>query len=152
MKHLLIIHHTQSGNTLELAHAVRDGAKLEEGVEVRFQRAFDSGLEDLKWCDALLIGTPEYNGYMSGAVKDFLDRTYYPAQEVVRDNLPYAVFVSAGNDGTNAVRFIDRIARGYPLKKIAEPIIVVGEVTPQALEKCGELGQTVAAGLTLGIF
>lgn len=152
MKHLLIIHHTQSGNTLKLAHAVRDGAELEEGVKVRFQRAFDSTLEDLQWCDALLIGTPEYNGYMSGAVKDFLDRTYYPAQETVRDNLPYAVFVSAGNDGTNAVRFIERIARGYPLKKVAEPLVVVGEVTPQALEECSELGQTVAAGLTLGIF
>lgn len=152
VKRLLIVHHTQSGNTESLARAVERGARQESGVEVDFRRAFDTGLAELQACDALLLGTPEYNGYMSGAVKDLLDRTYYPAQEGLRDNLPYALFVSAGNDGTNAVRFVDRILRGYPMRKVADPIIVVGEVTDEALARCEELGQTVAAGLALGIF
>ena len=88
---------------------------------------------------------------MSGALKDFFDRTFYPAQGRIR-GLPYALFVKAGNDGTGAVTSVERIARGYPLTRVAEPLIVRGEVTREDLERCEELGQTLAAGLTLGIF
>jgi multimeric flavodoxin WrbA len=151
MKRLLVVFHSQSGNTEKLARAVVRGAQVEEGVEVRLKRAFDTTLDDLIECDGVVFGTAEYNGYMSGALKDFFDRTFYPAQARV-NNKPYAVVVSAGNDGTFAVQFIDRIARGYPLKCIAEPIIVVGDVDPAAEASCEELGETFAAGLSLGIF
>jgi multimeric flavodoxin WrbA len=151
MKRLLIVFHSQSGNTEKLARAVARGARVEEEVEVRIQRAFDTTLDDLIGCDGVVFGTAEYNGYMSGALKDFFDRTFYPAQGLV-NNKPYAVVVSAGNDGTFAVQFIERIARGYPLKRIAEPIVVVGEVDPAAEARCEELGETFAAGLALGIF
>ncbi len=88
---------------------------------------------------------------MSGAVKDFMDRTFYPAEGKV-DGLPYALFVSAGNDGTGTVRAIERIATGYRWKAIADPVIVVGEPDAPALARCRELGQTLAAGLALGLF
>ncbi|MFO1427947.1 MAG: hypothetical protein U1F11_13445 [Steroidobacteraceae bacterium] len=88
---------------------------------------------------------------MSGAVKDFFDRTFYPAENRTV-GLPYAVFVSAGNDGTGTVAAIERIATGYRWKRVAEPLIVVGEPTPAALDRCRELGATLAAGLALGIF
>ena len=88
---------------------------------------------------------------MSGALKDFFDRTYYPA-ESYQLNLPYAVFISAGNDGSGAVRDIDRIAKGYPLRKIGEPLIAVGDITPEHLEQSEEFGLAMAAGLSIGIF
>lgn len=151
MKRLLVVFHSQSGNTEKLAQAVVRGARVEDEVEVRIQRAFDTSLDDLVACDGVVFGTAEYNGYMSGALKDFFDRTFYPAQGKVT-NKPFAVVVSAGNDGTFAVQFIERIARGFPLKRIAEPIIVVGEVDAAAEARCEELGETFAAGLALGIF
>ncbi len=88
---------------------------------------------------------------MSGALKDFFDRTFYPA-EPHQLNLPYALFISAGSDGTGAVREIDRIALGYPLRKVAAPLILHGEIHQPQLESCREFGHSMAAGLSLGIF
>ena len=151
VKRLLIVFHSQTGNTQRLAQAVQRGAGREPEVVTRLVRAFDAAVDDLLACDALLIGTPENLGYMSGAVKDFFDRTYYPAHGRV-DNLPYAVFVSAGNDGTNTVVQIERIARGYRFKKVADAVIVRGEVTDDGLARCEDLGHAMAAGLVFGIF
>lgn len=153
MKHLLLVYHSQSCRTEALAHAVYRGATdpAIDGVDTRLKLAGESGLDDLLWADAVILGTPENFGYMSGAMKDFLDRTYYPAQGLV-EGMGYALFVSAGNDGTGAVRAIRRIALGYPLKEIVAPIIVRGEVHASNLEACQELGMTVAAGLELGMF
>ena len=150
-KHLLIIYHSQSGNTGQMAKAVNRGSQGEETVETRLLRAFDAGLDDLRWADGLLFGTPENFGSMSGALKDFFDRTYYPA-EPYQLNLPYALFISAGNDGSGAVRDIDRIAKGYPLRKISEPLIANGDINQQHLEQCEEFGLAMAAGLSIGIF
>ena len=89
-------------------------------------------------------------GYMAGAIKDFFDRTFYPAQDRVQ-GLPYAIFVSAGNDGTGAVGSIERIALGYRFRKCAEPLIIKGDPGAEDLQRCADLGQTLAAGLALGI-
>jgi multimeric flavodoxin WrbA len=151
MKHLLIIYYSQSGNTTQLARAVFRGCQQETDVETRICEAFDANLEDLLWADGLLFGTPENFGTMSGALKDFFDRTYYPAEQYEL-NLPYALFISAGNDGTGAVREIDRIVSGYPMKKIAQPLIAKGEVSRDHLQKCEEFGLSMAAGLAMGIF
>lgn len=151
MKTLLIVYHTQTGNTAKLAQAVYQGARQVSDTHTRLLRAFDTTLDDLRTCHGVLLGTPENFGYMSGAMKDFFDRTFYPAQPY-QLNLPYALFISAGNDGTGAVRHIDRILLGYPLRKVAEPVICRGIVTEAHLTQCEELGLTLAAGLDLGIF
>jgi len=151
MKRLSIIYHSQSGNTRQLAEAVAAGAREEEGLIVSLKAAFNAELGDLLSADGLLFGTPENFGTMSGALKDFFDRTYYPA-EPYQINLPYGVFISAGNDGSGAVREIDRIALGYPLRQVAEPLIAKGEISPQHLQQCRELGLSMAAGLVMGIF
>ena len=151
MKHLLIVYHSGGGKTEAMAQAVHAGAQCEPDVETRLQRAFASGLDDLLWADGLIFGTPENFGYMSGALKDFFDRTFYPA-EPYRLNLPYALFVGAGNDGSGAVREVERIALGYPLRKVAEPVVVVGELCARHLTACSDLGQAMAAGLSLGVF
>jgi len=151
LRRLLIVFHSQGGSAERLADAVLRGARRADGVEVRAVRALDASLDDLLWAQAVIFGTPENFGYMSGALKDFFDRTFYPAQGKVAQ-LPYALFVKAGNDGTGAVTSVERIARGYPLRRIAEPVVVRGEVGEQDVARCEELGETVAAGLALGIF
>jgi multimeric flavodoxin WrbA len=151
MKHLLIVYHTQSGNTGQLAAAVYAGAQEETEVETRLLKASQAGLEDLLWCDAVLFGTPENFGYMSGMLKDFFDRTYYPA-EPYELNRPYGLFISAGNDGQGAVRECDRILTGYPMKKVLEPVIARGEITEGHRQLAREMGQTLACGLAFGIF
>jgi len=134
-----------------MADAVLAGAEAAGGTENRLLRAFNATTEDLIWADGLLLGTPENMGYMSGAIKDFFDRTFYPAQGKI-NNLPYSIFISAGNDGAGASSQIQRIARGYPFKLVAEPIIAQGDLTPEHLDLCHELGQTLAAGLEFGVF
>lgn len=150
-KKLLIVYHSQSGATAQLAAAVRAGAQREEDVEVILRRAWDAGLEDLAYCDALLLGAAENSGSLAGAMKDFLDRTYYPAQARAL-HLTYGLFISAGNDGRGAVTLMQRILSGYPMKQVCDPVICRGEVSSRSLARCEELGQTMAAGLALGIF
>lgn len=134
-----------------MVEAVKQGvAEAGEDVELRALPALEAGVDDLLWAHGLLIGTPEHFGYMAGAIKDFFDRTFYPVQGRV-GALPYAIFVSAGNDGTGAVTSIERIALGYRWKRCAEPLIVIGEPSDTDRQRCAELGQTLAAGLALGV-
>lgn len=149
-KRLLIVYHSQSGNTEQLAQSVLRGAQREPEIEVHMLRAWDAGTEDLLNCDGLLLGTPENFGYMSGALKDFFDRTYYPCENRLH-GLPYAVFVSAGNDGSGAVREIGRIANGYGWKLVAEAVIVRHAVNADGLAACEALGEGFAAALASGI-
>ena len=151
-KRLLLVFHSQSGRTAQLTAAVASGASaLSDEVELRICRAPSAGLDELLWAEGLLLGTPENFGHLSGLMKDFLDRTYYPA-EGKTIGLPWAMFVSAGNDGSGAVTALERIALGYQWKKAAAPVIVKGEPDAAALSRCSDLGQTLAAGLALGLF
>ena len=151
MSKILILYHSQTGSTEKMAYAVTDGAKIIENTEVVLKRAQDATLDDLLRADGLAIGTPENFGYMSGMVKDFFDRTFYPAQDQVFRK-PYVVFISAGNDGTGALRAIERIAQGYKFKMVYEPVISRGKLTEDDLAKCRELGSVLAAGCQAGIY
>ncbi|OQY45932.1 MAG: flavodoxin [Desulfobacteraceae bacterium 4572_87] len=123
------------------------------GVEVFLKRASDATLQDLLSCHGLVIASPEYFGYMSGMVKDFFDRTYNEARgkkEIFKK--PYAVLISAGNDGTGALNHIERICLGYPFKKIMAPVMAKGTVREETLDQCETLGKTIAAGCREGIY
>lgn len=153
---LLIVFHSQSGRNAALAKAVRDGVRvaaqeIETELLLRYKRAWEADSADLMWCDALVLVTPENFGYLSGAMKDFFDRSFY-ALEPLQRNLPYALVVGCGNDGSGAVRQLERIARGYPFKAVAEPLIVHGVPDKNALRQAFELGQSVALGSAMGIF
>lgn len=150
---LLIVYHSQSGNTLKMAEAVARGAREIEGVKVVLKKALESGAEDLLECDGLVLGSPEYFGYMCGALKDLFDRTY----EQVRGHKrifrkPYAVFISAGNDGQGALMNIEKICLGYQFKKVYQPVLAKGPVSEEILRQCEELGRTIAAGCEAGIY
>ncbi len=151
MAKILIVYHSQTGNTQKMAEAVAEGARQIEGVSVELKRAGDTTTEDLLAADGLAVGTPENFGYMAGMVKDFFDRTFYPAHEKVFRK-PYVVFVCAGNDGTGALRAIERIALGYKFKMVYNPVVCKGKVTEETLEKCQELGGVLAGGCVEGIY
>ncbi len=151
--HLLIVWHSKTGNTERLKDAVLKGAHHPdiENVEVRCLHTSEAGPDDLRWAHGVLLGTPENFGYMSGQMKDFFDRTYYEVEDELKP-LPFAIFISCGNDGRGAVREIRRIVKGYPFNEVQEPVIVRGEITEEGLERCEELGMALAAGLEAGIY
>ena len=153
MTSILIIYHSQTGNTRRMAEAVAVGAASIENATVLLRHASEATIEDLFQSDGLVIGSPEYFGYMAGMVKDFFDRTYETARgkkEVFRK--PCGVFISAGNDGSGALASIERICIGYPFKKVLEPVIARGKIDAVTIGRCEELGQTIAAGCDAGIY
>ena len=152
-RHLLIVYHSQSGSTRQMAEAVIRGARHAEieGVEVRVRDALDATAEDLLWADGFLLGTPENFGYMSGAMKYFLDRVYYPCEGKVAGR-PYALFVRAGNDGSGAITAINRILTGLAVKQVQDPLLIAGDFDEKRLVECEDLGMLMAAGLESGIF
>lgn len=151
MTKILIVYHSQTGHTRQMAQAVAEGAQAIEHTEVILKEAGEATIGDLLDCSGLAIGTPENFGYMSGMVKDFFDRTYSDAQDKVFRK-PYVVFISAGNDGTGALRAVERIALGYKLKNVFTPVLAKGKITAEILEQCRELGGTLAGGCALGIY
>ena len=153
MKHLLLVYHSQSGTTDRMADAVLRGARHQDidGVEVRAVDALSADAGDLLWADAFILGTPENFGYMSGAMKYFLDRVYYECLDRI-DGKPYALFVRAGNDGTGAISSIERILKGLAVRRVQEPLLIAGEFDESRLEECEMLGMTMAAGLEAGVF
>ena len=151
MKSLLIAYHSQSGASAQLARAAWHGATAEPGVQVTVRRVWDAGVQDLVQAQGVLLVAAENSGALSGGMKDFLDRTFYPA--IARGLvLPYALLVSAGNDGRGAVRQAERIMSGYPFPPAAESLVLRGEVSDAHLQASRELGQAFAAGLVMGIF
>ena len=151
MKNLLIVYHTRGVKTTQLAEAVFRGAAAESSVNVRLVRCADAGPQDVLDADALVLGTPENFGYMSGMMKDFLERIFYECEGKI-EGRPWALLVSAGQDGAGAITSVERIVTGLRLKKVREPILALKEVTPGILTECEELGAALAAGLALGIY
>ena len=151
MKTLLIVFHTGGVKTAKMAEAVERGARTESGIRVIVKRCAEAGPEDLLAADGLILGTPENFGYMSGMMKDFLERVFYACEDKVNGR-PYALFVGAGQDGSGAVTSVERIVLGLRLEKKSEAIVGLKELTPEILARCEELGAAFAAGLALGVF
>ncbi|MDH3374125.1 MAG: flavodoxin family protein [Gammaproteobacteria bacterium] len=152
-KHLLIVFHSQSGITSRMADAVIRGASSSEvdGVEVRALTALEADADDLLWADAFILGSPENFGYMSGAMKYFLDRVFYECVDKINGR-PFALFVRAGNDGGGAISSMRRILTGLAVKEVQEPVLIAGDFDESRLSECEELGLTMAAGLEAGVF
>ncbi|MCA3276703.1 MAG: NAD(P)H-dependent oxidoreductase [Roseomonas sp.] len=163
MKTLLIIHHSMTDGTRQMAQAALEGAMGESNIAVVGMHAAEAAPEDLLEADGYIFATPENLASMAGVMKDFFDRCYYPLLDQIQGR-PYATMICAGSDGTGAARQIARIATGWRLKPIAEPLIIItGAQTPEAiaapkiigaeeLARCEELGAAFAAGLASGIF
>ncbi len=151
-KHLLIVAHNPSPNTQKLVDAALRGAKQRDisGVEVRHIPPLRAVADDVLWADAILLGTTENFGYMSGALKDFFDRVYYPCLEKT-EALPYGLYIRAGLDGTGTRIAVEKITSGLKWKPIHEVIILQGEYEEAFETQCEELGMLMAASLEAGI-
>lgn len=153
MKRLLIVAHAPSPNTRRLAEAALEGARDGdvEGVEAVWKPPLEAGPEDVMACDGILLGTTENLGYMSGALKDFFDRTYYAVIDD-KQGLPCALYIRAGHDGAGTRRGIESIVTGLRWNWVQDPLICRGEWRDDFLEPVRELGLYLAAGLDAGIF
>jgi hypothetical protein len=153
MKNLLIISHTPSPNTLAMTSAVVRGASHADisGIAVQLTQPLETGPEQVLRADAIILGTTENFGYMSGGMKDFFDRIYYPCLEKT-ESLPFAMFIRAGNDGLGAHSSIERIVKGLAWKQVQAPLICCSSWQDSFLGQCEELGMTMAAGLEAGVF
>ncbi len=152
-KRLLIIGHIPSPNTKRLRDAVVAGASSTEiaGVRVTVLSPFEAGRGDVLKADAVIFGTTENLGYMSGALKDFFDRSYYGVLHE-KQGMPYALYVRAGLDGTGTIRGVTTIVTGLRWKPVAEPLLLKGDWQSGFVDQAYELGQLVAAGLETGVF
>jgi hypothetical protein len=152
-KRLLIIAHAPSENTRRLRDAVLQGASLPGfgDIDAVALSPFDAGPEQVLQAQAVILGTTENLGYMSGALKDFFDRSYYPCLEKTQ-GMPYAAYIRAGHDGTGTRRGIETIVTGLRWRAVREPLICRGDFRKEFVTQCEELGMTIAAGLDAGIF
>jgi multimeric flavodoxin WrbA len=163
LKTFVIVYHSMTGGTRQMAEAAVRGAAVETAVRTRLLHAHDAQPADVLGADGYVFATPENLASMSGMMKDFFDRTYYAALDRVNGR-PYAVMVCAGSDGTSAIRQLERIALGWRLKPVAPPLLVITQaqapadilreklIRPDDLRRCADLGGTLAAGLALGMF
>jgi multimeric flavodoxin WrbA len=163
MKKMLIVYHSMTGGTKQMADAAVAGARTECELSVAVLTAADAGPADVLAADGYLFATPENLAAMSGLMKDFFDRTYYAALDRLNGR-PYATMICAGSDGRQAAAQIERIATGWRLRAVAEPLIVCThaqaseailrpkQIARADLERCEEIGATLAAGIAMGIF
>ncbi|HKK56236.1 flavodoxin family protein [Marinobacter sp.] len=150
---LLVVAHAPSPNTRKLREAVERGACHEdiENVRVKVLAPLDAGPEDVLACDAIILGTTENLGYMSGALKDFFDRTYYAVLEKTQ-GLPFSFYIRAGHDGTGTHRAIESITTGLRWRLVQKPLLCRGDYRDEFEDQCQELGLYLAAGLDAGLF
>ena len=152
-KRLLVVAHAPSANTARLRDAILDGARAPDMIDVDSEwiAPLDAGPEDVLKAQAVILGTTENLGYMSGALKDFFDRIYYPCLEKTQ-GLPYALYIRAGQDGTGTRRGVETIVTGLRWRAARDPLICRGDFQEDFVDQCRELGTFMAAGLELGIF
>jgi multimeric flavodoxin WrbA len=151
-RNLLIVAHNPSSNTQKLVAATLRGATHEdiEGIEVKHIPPLQAVADDVLWADAIILGTTENFGYMSGALKDFFDRIYYPCLEHT-EAMPFATYIRAGLDGTGTRIAIGKITTGLKWKAVQAPMILHGEYRAEFETQCEELGMLMAASLEAGI-
>ncbi len=134
MPTLLIIYHSLTGGTAQMACAAVQGATTEPATTTRLLHARETHPPDLLTAEAYMFATPENLGAIAGIMKDFFDRCYYPCLEALNGRA-YASLICAGSDGTNAARQIARIATGWRLKPAAESLIILTQAqTKSAIE------------------
>jgi flavodoxin len=152
MKTLLVVFHTPSDNTLKMCNSVAHAAKQYEAVDfnVIIKTPFEANAEDVLNCDAIILGTTENLGYMSGALKDFFDRIYYPCLEQ-KQGLPVAAIIRAGNDGTGTQRALETILTGLRWRWVQSPLICKGDWNEKFLMECAELSEGISIALEQGM-
>ncbi len=161
MAELLIVYHSRTGGSRQMAEAAAGAARAE--TKTHLMTAADAGPNDLLRAEGYIFCAPENLAATSGEMKEFFDRSYYPVLGRI-EGRPYAQMICAGSDGENAARQTARIAQGWRLKEVQPPLIICTHAqTPDAilapktipedqLALCRELGAAMGAGLEMGVF
>jgi NAD(P)H-dependent FMN reductase len=149
---LLLIAHAPSPNTRLLRDALITGARREAGTVavVRALNPFEAQPADVLAADGVLLFTPENLGYMSGALKDFFDRIYYPTLDH-KQGLPYALVIRAGHDGAGTQRAVQTIVTGLRWRAVAEALVLRGKFQDRWRQDCEERAAGLAAGIGAGV-
>ena len=162
-KKLAIIWYSRTGASKALANAAYDAARADGEIEVGLYCAPNATAQHLVNADGYLFICPENLAAIAGGMKEFFDRCYYPVLGKL-EGRPYAAIIAAGSDGENAQRQLERIAKGWRLKKIMDSQIICTEaqsqkailapkiLCPPQLDKARQAGATLAAGLSMGVF
>lgn len=143
MSKVLVVYHSISGNTRQMAEEVAEGARSVSGTEVEVKEGLEATIDDLLECDGIALGSPDYFSDMAGGMKDFFDRTYYPAQGKVTGK-PCAIFGSAGGPPSVVIESLRKMAETFKLQEAAKPAGASGTPTEAVLEECRELGRKLA--------
>ena len=161
MAKLLIVYHSRTGGSRQMAEAAADAASAELPTDLK--QAAETAPADLLAADGYIFCAPENLAAISGVMKDFFDRCYYSVLGQI-EGRAYAQMVCAGSDGQNAARQVARIATGWRLREVQPPLIICTQAqTPEAilaekvipeedLSQCRDLGTALGAGLALGVF
>lgn len=149
-KNILIVAHQPSPNTKRLAEAALRGCQHEDldNIEAQLLTPFETTSKHVLEADAIILGTTENLAYMSGALKDFFDRTYYDVLEE-KQAMPVVCYIRAGSDGTGTQRAIETILTGLKWRWIREPLICRGDWQTEFEDQVEELALTLAAQLDL---
>lgn len=166
-KTLLIVWHSRTDTAYQMAQAAREGAEHiaaefdgSQHLDIVMKRACDVQPNDLLKADGYVFCAPENLAALSGEMKEFFDRNYYAVLDQLNGR-PYALLISAGSDGSMAMKQAERICTGWRLHPAApslivntsaqtpEAILAPKQITSQNKEDSHEKGGTVAALLLL---
>ncbi|MDY7097164.1 MAG: flavodoxin family protein [Pseudomonadota bacterium] len=160
-RELLVIWHSRTGASEAMAHAAWRGASEEGNASIIAVE--DAGPADFIRASAYLFVCPENLGSMSGATKEMFDRCYYPLLGQI-EGRAYGSIIAAGSDGQGAQQQLDRIVKGWRLRRVTEPfianfdaqtpedILATKRVGDPVLAHCDAIGKSLAAGLGMGLY
>ncbi len=152
-KKLLVAYHSRSGSTRTLCDNVAAGAQSIESKSVELQVLEVSKVTSAQVIDssAIILGTPINFGYMSGLMKDFLERIFYECIDHTKGK-PYGLFVKGDTDIDAGLLSLHKIIGGLEWKEVFAPVKVIGPISIESSQQCFELGATICAGLDYDLY
>jgi|TARA_B100000767_G_scaffold113809_1_gene108586 multimeric flavodoxin WrbA len=151
-KTILFINHSPSNNTLKLTNHIQNKVKdFNPKIKLITLNPNNTFVSSFDLVDAVIIGTVENFGYMSGMTKDFFDRCYDDLKDKTQ-GLPIFYYVRAGLDGEGSQIAINKILIGLKWRQVLPPLILNGEWSDNFIDLLEEKTLTFISGVEMGIY